>query len=159
MLYIYNVFNMSNNRTQAAINDRGEQFMTASGETDLKVLLKTMQPVLQKSEYVFCSIPSSLRMNLNVEPICEFKEAEGITLIIPREQAEQAGLKYLYPSRMIVLTVHSSLSAVGFLAVITSKLAMQGISVNAVSAFFHDYLFVPLDRVEETIEILKALAS
>jgi hypothetical protein len=49
------------------------------------------------------------------------------------------------------LTVHSSLEAVGFLAAITARLAETGISVNVVSAFYHDHLFVPHDRADEAL--------
>jgi hypothetical protein len=139
--------------------DTGEKFMAKSGETDLQILLKTMRPTLRNGEFVFCSVPTPLRATLNVDPVCEFKEEEGITLILLREQAEQAGLAYQFPARMITLMVHSSLNAVGFLAVITGKLAGQGISVNAVSAYFHDHLFVPLDRVEETMKVLVELTE
>jgi hypothetical protein len=133
--------------------------MVKSGETDLQILLKTMRPMLRNGEFVFCSVPTPLRATLNVDPVCEFKEEEGITLIMPREQVEQAGLAYQFPSRMITLMVHSSLNAVGFLAVITGKLAEQGISVNAVSAYFHDHLFVPSNRAEEAMKILKSLTA
>jgi hypothetical protein len=51
--------------------------------------------------------------------------------------------------------VHSALTAVGFLAAITTRLAEAGISVNAVSAYYHDHLFVPWERREEAMEVLK----
>ena len=59
---------------------------------------------------------------------------------------------------MVTLTVQSALDAVGFLAAITARLAAAGISVNAVSAFFHDHLFVPAGRAEEIVEILSCMA-
>jgi uncharacterized protein len=34
-----------------------------------------------------------------------------------------------------------------------------GISVNTVSAFFHDHLFVPAGQAEETVEILCRMAA
>jgi hypothetical protein len=60
---------------------------------------------------------------------------------------------------MVTLTVHSALEAVGFVAAITTRLAAAGISVNAVSAFFHDHLFVPAERAEVTVEILSRMAA
>jgi hypothetical protein len=53
------------------------------------------------------------------------------------------------------LTVHSSLTAVWFLAAITTKLAQSGISVNAVSAYYHDHIFVPIERIQEALELLQ----
>ncbi|MGC8878761.1 MAG: ACT domain-containing protein [Anaerolineae bacterium] len=38
------------------------------------------------------------------------------------------------------MTVHSSLSAVGSLAETTGTLARAGISVNPVTAYYHDHL-------------------
>jgi len=50
--------------------------------------------------------------------------------------------------------VHSALDAVGFLAAVTTRLAEAGISVNAVSAFHHDHLFVPEHRADEALQLL-----
>jgi hypothetical protein len=60
---------------------------------------------------------------------------------------------------MITLNVHSSLDAVGFLAAITTRLAAAGMGVNPISAFFHDHLFVPAERADEAMAILKTLAA
>ncbi|RVD48425.1 ACT domain-containing protein, partial [Mesorhizobium sp. M2D.F.Ca.ET.140.01.1.1] len=61
--------------------------------------------------------------------------------------------------RMITLNIHSSLEAVGFLAAITTRLAAAGMSVNPVSAFYHDHLFVPAERAEEAMAILAKLVE
>jgi hypothetical protein len=87
-----------------------------------------------------------------------FREEEGLTLIMPRHEAEAAGLAGAFPCRMITLNVHSSLQAVGFLATVAARLAAAGISANAVSALHHDHLFVPVERAEEAVRILKQLA-
>ena len=76
-----------------------------------------------------------------------------------REEAEAAGLPHQFASRLITLTVHSSLEAVGLLAAITAPLAEVGISVNAVSAFYHDHLFVPAERAEDAQLLLQRLAA
>ena len=110
-----------------------------------------MQPRLRDGEFVFCTTaapPAALA------PVCRFVEDEGVTLILRRAEADAAGLPYEYPCRMITLTVHSSLAAVGLLAAVTGHLAAAGISVNAVSAFYHDHLFVPTDRAAEALRVL-----
>ena len=128
------------------------------GETQIARLLQTMQPMLQPSVYVFCSVPASM-LPEGVTPICQFQEVEGLTLIMTQVQADQVGLHYTYPARMITLTVQSSLEAVGFLATITAALAAQGISVNPVSAYYHDHLFVPVDQANQAMAILRQLAA
>lgn len=130
-----------------------------TGETDLSQLLRSMQPELQAGEFVFCTCPSASVAELSVRPVCLFHEAEGTTLILPRDQAVRAGLTFTYPCRMITLTIHSSLEAVGFLAAISQALAALGISVNAVSAYYHDHLFVPVDQAEAAMNCLKQLAG
>jgi hypothetical protein len=96
----------------------------------------------------------SNRWLVKPEPVCVFREAEGCTLILRRGEAERLGLAFIYPCRMITLTVHSSLDAVGLLARVSALLAERGISVNAVSAYYHDHLFVPVERAEEALRAL-----
>ena len=129
-----------------------------SGETNLGVLLKSMKPVLREGEFVFITTRRSLLEVAPLEPLGLFHEEEGLTLILPREKAEAAGLPYTAVFRMLTLSVHSSLEAVGFLAAITNRLAARGIGVNPVSAYFHDHLFVPSARAEESLALLVELA-
>ena len=76
-----------------------------------------------------------------------------------RESADATALPYTSVFRLITLSVHSSLDAVGFLAAITSKLAEHSISVNPVSAYYHDHLFVPAAQAEEVMELLQEFSS
>lgn len=87
-----------------------------------------------------------------------FREAEGTTLITTRNAADAEGIDYQFVSRMITLDVHSSLDAVGFLAFITTRLKTLGISVNPVSGYFHDHLFVPAGSEEEVMKCLQEIA-
>ena len=130
-----------------------------SGEHDLKVLLRSMEPVLHEPIYVFAPVPRTNVLPLELRPVMVFREAEGTTLILEREQAEAAGLAGTFPCRMITLNVHSALDAVGFLAAITARLAREGIGANAVSAFYHDHLFVPCDQAEDALRALHDLAA
>ena len=130
--------------------------MTA--ERDLTALLRHMRPELRPGIFVFCTIPTSKPIPAALNPLLTFREQEGTTLVILREEAETAGLRYAFASRLITLTVHSALDAVGFLAAITARLADAGISVNAVSAFHHDHLFVPVDRADEAMAVLQMMS-
>jgi hypothetical protein len=128
-----------------------------SGETDLQKLLASMTPQLLPEIYVFATSGRTLPDGL--EPVMRFSEREGITLILPENQAKAAGLAGTFRCRMITLDIHSSLEAVGFLAAITTRLAAAGMGVNPVSAFYHDHLFVPAERAEEALAILRQLAA
>ncbi|MGJ5208408.1 ACT domain-containing protein [Bradyrhizobium sp. HKCCYLR20261] len=128
-----------------------------SGERALDQLLRTMSPELQDHVFVFCTVPGDADLSALPAPLLLFREREGITLVLRREDAERAGLPHLFASRLITLNVHSALDAVGFLTAITARLAQAGISVNAVSAYHHDHLFVPEHRAEEALACLSAL--
>lgn len=128
-----------------------------SGIADLQILLKTLHPILRDGEYVFVTVePAQVE---KLEPIMTFKEDEGETMILKKEDADRSHIPYEATWRLITLSVHSDLQAIGLLAAVCSELASAGISVNAVSAFYHDHLFVLPEKAEEAIGVLLALAS
>ncbi|MCH7567403.1 MAG: ACT domain-containing protein [Nitrospirae bacterium] len=131
--------------------------MTA--ELELEKLLTAMSPELREGEYVFSSISPEEFNDMQVEPVGWFREAEGISLILDRAAAQRLGIKQSSAFRMISLNVNSSLEAVGFLAAVTEKLAAAGVSVNAVSAFHHDHLFIPAEKEDLAISLLNDLAA
>lgn len=130
-----------------------------SGETDLEKLLGSMRPQLQPDTYLFVTLPLDRSLPDGVPPLMVFGEGEGWTCIVNEEAARRAGLSGTFPCRMITLSVHSSLEAVGFLAAVLPRLAAAGMGVNPVSGFYHDHLFVPADRAEDAMRILEELAA
>ncbi len=130
-----------------------------TGEKNLAALLQSMQPKLMADVYVFCYVYIARFVTLELTPICQFREVEGMTLIITKQQAEQSTLDYEFVSRMITLSVHSSLEAVGFLATVTNKLAEKDIRVNAIFAYYHDHLFVPVNKVKQAMQILTEMTK
>jgi hypothetical protein len=134
--------------------------MQTPGEANLGALLRSMEPMLLDGVFVFVTVGwDASRALAPLSPIMTFREREGLTLIVREDAARAAGVDGAYPCRMITLAVHSALSAVGFLAAIAARLAGAGISVNAVSAFYHDHLFVPVDRADEALRLLRDLAA
>jgi len=130
-----------------------------TGETNLQKLLASMTPQLLPDTHVFATLAPGVAVPDGLDPVMSFHEREGLTLIVTEEAAKAAGLAGTFRCRMITLDIHSSLEAVGFLAAITTKLAAVGMGVNPVSAFYHDHLFVPAERAEEAMAILRQLAA
>lgn len=129
------------------------------GVKNLKIILKSINPSLDKRDFVFISITESNMKNLKFKPLLIFKEKEGRTLIITKEEAVANKLSYENVWSLITLTIHSDLNAVGFLAVITQELAKNNISVNVVSAFYHDHLFVIKEKSKEAYDLIKNLSN
>jgi hypothetical protein len=128
------------------------------GESNLESLLRNMEPAVVPGEYVFCTINESQLEDLEA-PLMVFREKEGPTVIITKAVAEHNGFPVEPTWGLVSLSVHSDLEAIGFLAAITKHLAEAGISVNAVSAFYHDHLFVPYGREDEVVTLLSKLFS
>ena len=125
------------------------------GETDLQTLLKQMQPVLDDEQMVFCSLPADEAEKYLTSCQGYYQEQEGITLILEKNLADSEGISYDLVFKRITLNVHSSLEAVGFLSRITEILAAQGISVNVVSGYFHDHLYIKVEEAENAVMILE----
>lgn len=126
-----------------------------SGITDLDELLASMKPQLLEQKFVFCSVSGELKDYLSLVPVATFVEPEGLTLVLPQEKALEAGLDYESSFRQIMLSVHSSLDAVGLTAAVSSKLATKGISANVIAAFYHDHIFVQSEKAEAAMSALK----
>ncbi|HCW84991.1 MAG: ACT domain-containing protein [Planktotalea sp.] len=129
-----------------------------SGEHDLQTLLCGMSAQLVEGVYVFVTIPEGA-MPQDLTPRMVFRESEGVTLIVLQDEAVAHRLPHEFPSRMITLNVHSSLDAVGFIALIATKLAAAGMGVNPVAGFFHDHIFIPEARAEDAMNLLQDLAD
>ncbi len=124
-------------------------------EKNLQVLLSSITPRLHDETFVFCSVSERELKALKADPICVFREAEGVSVIIEKAVADAASLKYDGTWSQITCDVLSDLNAVGFIAAMAKMIADAGISVNTVSAFHHDHLFVPSDRVDEVMLLLQ----
>ncbi|QHF46578.1 acetyltransferase [Pseudomonas sp. S35] len=129
-----------------------------AGETALATLLRSMSPHLNEGDYVFCTLPDH-RIPDGCEAIGSFREQEGLTLILERQQAEHAGLAFDYVAAWITLNVHSALEAVGLTAAFASALGKAGISCNVIAGYYHDHLFVGRADAERAMHVLRQLAA
>jgi hypothetical protein len=130
--------------------------LTKASSQDLALLLRQLEPRRRPGAFVFCTVPE---VPVHVEPVATIHEDEGLTLVVDREIADQNGLGYQFVAAMITLGLTSRLDAVGLTAVVSSLLAEAGISCNVMAGYFHDHLFVPLDRAQEVLDLLGRLSS
>ena len=126
-----------------------------AGEKNLEYLLRSMSPELIKGDFAFCTVKNSKYGDYaETRPVASFAEAEGLTLVLLKESAENFGLSYEGVFKCITLGVHSSLQAVGLTAAVAGKLAEHGIAANMIAAYFHDHVFVQSELADRAIGIL-----
>ncbi len=145
------------------------------GETSLSTLLSTLSVKIHPETYVFATIPASkftapfpiplssillfFHEPSSTNGSSETRETREpsirVTLILEKSLAVKHQIEHTYPCRMVTCDVHSSLEAVGFMAVLTAKLAEAGISTNPVSGYYHDHLFVEERRADDAVRVLE----
>jgi hypothetical protein len=125
-----------------------------SRDQELERLLASINPQLEEGIFTFCLLePGEVPAGLDVQML--FREREATTVVVPEAEARQRGLTGEFPCQWITLGAQSDLAAVGFLAAVTTRLAAAGISTNAVSAYFHDHIFVPAGQGERAVAVLE----
>lgn len=129
-----------------------------TGEDDLDVLCCRMSPSLHATSYVYCCVQAgAVPPHVLALALGTFQETEGMTLILPRDQARAAGLVFDAEWALVTLQVHSSLEAVGFIAAVSQALAQARVPCNVVSAYYHDHLLIPFSMREQAMQVLGAL--
>lgn len=132
--------------------------MEEEGEKDLDTLLRTMAPTLRPSQYVYCTFAAE-DLPPGVQTLCTYKEVEGQSAILREDEALRHGFVHKFRCALITLNVHSDLTSVGLMSEVLSTLAELGIPCNVVSAYYHDHLFVPVERAVEAMTALQRMSS
>ena len=126
-------------------------------ESDLKTMLRTMNPCLEDGRFVFVALGQGPASDLDVR--ATVLEPEGLSAVVAQDDADRHGLDYGFVAAWITLRVESALSAVGLTAEVSRCLAGAGISCNVIAGLRHDHLLVPADRAAEAIGAPEALAA
>ena len=123
--------------------------------TDQFKELKNLNPVLLEGEYVFCTFLSSIYGDHDkLNPIASFTEKEGLTLVVKKESAKLNNLEFNDTFKCISLNLISSLTSIGLTALISKVLADNEISANIYAGYYHDHIFVPLEKANEALKLL-----
>lgn len=117
-------------------------------------MIRAMRPELAPGTFVFRSFADAAdAAPLLAEALASFREAEGLSLILPADEADPMAM------RCLTLQVHSALDGIGLTAAVAQALSEAGIPCNMVAAFHHDHVFVPAGLAERAVEVLRARAA
>ncbi|TYB84013.1 ACT domain-containing protein [Oceaniovalibus sp. ACAM 378] len=123
-------------------------------------IIAGMTPTLTPGVFMFITTDDPARIkSLSFHAVSTFKEAEGMSLLVPAEVAEEAGLDAAHPMRCITLNVYSSLEGVGLTAAVSTALGDAGIPCNMIAAYHHDHVFVPSDKASKAMDVLARLQA
>lgn len=124
--------------------------------TDFDSALVALEPHAC-GKYVYCAgegLPE------DVTPFALIWEAEGLTALIPYEQAQRHGIKYRHAIlARISLGINSSVKLSGLTATVARHLASAMIPCNLIGGMHHDHLFVPATRAKEAMKHLADLSA
>ena len=118
--------------------------------------LPNLDPELHDGVYVFTTVPATANI-VGLEVIATMREEEGLTLVLPEQQAEEQGFDLAFRCSWITLRVDSALEAVGLTAAFARALADESIACNVIAGTHHDHLFVPVDRAADALQCLREL--
>ncbi|WP_434926419.1 ACT domain-containing protein [Shewanella sp. HL-SH2] len=130
-----------------------------NGIINLSTLLATMKPAIMPGDWVFCTVKGTLVDYVHLNPLATFVEAEGLTLLLSQTQADHNNIAYSGTFKQITLTVNSSLEAVGLTAAIATQLTEHNISANVVAAYYHDHIFIPIDKAQLALAAINTLSA
>ena len=116
--------------------------------SDTAAMIAAMAPRRVAGAWVFATVEAP-----PPEAVATIREPEGLSVVVPGEGSDPLAMAW------ITLDVHSALDAVGFIAHLASALAREGMGVNPVAGFYHDHLFVPEDRAEDALRVLRRIAA
>jgi len=130
------------------------------GETNLNNILRNLAPEIRDEVFVFCTLKgASLPEWMHASIFASVAEPEGLTLVLPQEEAEREGLTYEGTYRCVSLGVHSSLDAFGLTAALSRALAESAISANMFAGYYHDHILVPTEDAERAMVCLNSLSE
>lgn len=117
---------------------------------DGQAMLAGMSPVLVAGRFAFVEggddlLPHAIGM---------FREAEGLSLIVPADMAPDE-----LAMVCITLQVNSALDGVGLTAAVAGALASAAIPCNMVAALRHDHVFVPEAQAARALAVLQDLQA
>jgi hypothetical protein len=126
-----------------------------AGADDLSRILSGLTVTRREGTYVYVSAPAGSVS----DAAATIAETEGTTYILERAAADRAGLEWSFAAAWLTIETRTSLLGIGVTAALAGALADAGIPCNVLAGFHHDHLFVPVERADDAISVLRALRA
>lgn len=126
--------------------------------SDSNEMIRGMDPQRVPGTFVFATVPDIESLPDGVNSFSTVLEAEGLSVVIACEDAPRLGLDDPVELGWITLMVNSSLEGVGLTAAVSAVLAEHRIACNVIAGHHHDHLLIPIERVDEAVDLLADLA-
>ena len=119
-------------------------------------------------DYVVVSLPPDAEawaMNLKLEPFSSVtRDHDEVSLVVKAADWAQhgpgaAGAKAQGPYTLITFDIELDLSVVGYLSVVSSLLAENGVSIFALSTYLRDHILVKKGDSRRAVELLNDLVE
>jgi hypothetical protein len=126
-----------------------------AGDADLDAILAGLEIAREPGVFVVAKIVDGDQPPPGVR--ATIREREGVTVVLPREDALAAGLPFVFEAAWLTLTADTSFELVGLTAAVSTRLAEVGIPANVLAGYHHDHILVPVERADEAIAALRSL--
>ena len=124
-------------------------------DDDLTAILARLDVVREPGVFVVAALPEGTAPPPGTR--AWIREREGVTVVLPREDAVAAGLAFAFEAAWLTLAAVTSFELVGLTAAFATRLAEHGIPANVLAGSHHDHVLVPAARADEAIAALRSL--
>ena len=120
--------------------------------SNLKDIIKNINPVILDGEYVYVSFEFDLIQKKDCHKIFSIiNEKEGVCAIIEKEYADRVNAKYDAVFSIITLQVYSSLNSVGLTEYVSSICHELNVPCNVIAGLHHDHILVPTNKAQDVV--------
>lgn len=123
----------------------------------LEELLAHLSPLLHEGDYAVVSVPAE-DPPPGLNPVMSIVEAEGLTLLVPVDEAREHGLVFETPMAWLTLEVYRALGALGYVPTLTTALGQAQIPAVAMAGRYHTHLLVPAADGPRALKVLRRLS-
>lgn len=112
-----------------------------------------LAPRLNPGTFAFVMVSAAAELD-GLDVVATMREDEGLTGVVPVDQAEARGLTPLFRAAWITCSANTALDAVGITARFAKALAAADIACNVIAGVCHDHVFVPVERAADAVDVL-----